>query len=163
MQPCTIEIRPLTDNGGQPLTFRPPGLVRRCVTEEVFNHPAVQRYIQRRMLIECDASSVVKKSAIKAAPAPAPEPVKTPKSIAPAPAPAVETPPAPVAVLADEPVAPAPEPSEVLVQAPEPVEEIGTFSDDGLDGEKTEEDSASTPEPNEDGTSAVTLRRRRRR
>ena len=132
MQPCTIEIRPLTDNVGQPLTFRPPGLTRRCVTEEVFNHPAVQRYIQRRMLIECDGSSVVKKPAIRAAPVPV------------------------VAVSA-------PAPEEMPVQASEPVADVGNIGDDGLDGEKPDEDSASTPEPNEDGTSSVTLRRRRRR
>jgi len=50
VQGAVLELTGLTDYAGQPLVFRGPGFLRRCVTRETYNHPYVQRYVAQRML-----------------------------------------------------------------------------------------------------------------
>jgi len=78
IQPCKLELRPLTDYAGQPLIFTTPGtsFSRRCVTEEVRNSETVQNYVKRQMI--ADESVVVTQPAtavvatVKVAPVPVP-------------------------------------------------------------------------------------------
>jgi len=99
IQPCKLELRPLTDYAGQPLIFTTPGtsFSRRCVTEEVRNSETVQLYIKRQMIADdsvidtqpARVAPVVSKAAPKPTPAPTPVPVPT------------APPPAPVAVVVE--------------------------------------------------------------
>jgi hypothetical protein len=90
IQPCKLELRPLTDYAGQPLIFTTPGtgFSRRCVTEEVRNSAAVQTYITRQMIAdESPVATPPVPVAVSAAPPARPIPVAIPVVLPPAPEP----------------------------------------------------------------------------
>ena len=189
-QPCTIELRPLKDYAGQPLIFRPPGLTRRCVTEEVYNQAAVQGYILRQMLADYIPANATQgqinaapaRAAVKAPVAPAPMAKKVMR-----PVPVVVAPPVPVEapaepeILVPEPTAELPPGSEVVAQVPEtfdppapeiladlaPTQDMPPQVPEASEAETEdeEEEGSSSPEPNDGAPadSSVTVRRRRRR
>jgi len=93
---CVLEVPQLKDYGGQPLIFK-GALQRRCVHDDVFNHPVIQTYLAQLLLIEVDAAGAV---TVSAAPTvEIAEPVKVVETIA-----VVETPIAPVVETPPDPV-----------------------------------------------------------
>jgi hypothetical protein len=129
-RPCILELKQLKDYGGQPLIFK-GGLQKRCVTEEVFQHPMVQGYLSQQLLVEVDqdgkpatGAAVVAPSIPAPMPAPAPAPAPAPVApeptpVAPPPTPAVEVE-IPAVPVSDVPVS---EPStETVTEVTAPVE-----------------------------------------
>ena len=124
-RPCTLEL-PLKDYAGQPLIFRSRGFLRRCVTQEVYDHDLVQRYLRQGYLTETTGKGATASkppaapSAAKATPAPAPpEPDPTPE-------PEPEPPP------------PTPEP-EAAPESSEAAMSESASDSDSDEGESTEE------------------------
>ena len=121
IQPCKLELRPLTDYAGQPLIFTTPGtgFSRRCVTEEVRNSETVQLYIKRQMIAEESVVNTqptlarVTASPVASKPVPPPAPPAAPPSMPP-PAP----PPAPVVIEVTDQV-------QVIETLEEPTAETG--------------------------------------
>lgn len=114
----TLVFPGMTDHVNQPLVFRSPSLLRRCVTKNTFEHASVQRYIAQGMLV-VDSDMSPKISAPAAAlPAVKPAPV-TPRVPEPPPVVAISELAPPVAEEPAETVSSAVE-SAPLVE-PEPV------------------------------------------
>jgi hypothetical protein len=132
LQPCKLELRPLTDYAGQPLVFTNPGTSygRRCVTEEVRMSTLVDRYLRQQVIADED-TKIELPPAAPVVVIPAPEPIK------------VAT---PVAVPEN---IPAPESAEI-VDAPVAIENV----------EKTE--AAETVEPSKNFSSRDSKRGRGR-
>lgn len=132
-KPCVLEIREVKDYAGQPLVFRPPGLSRRCVTDEGLQHALVQRYLTQRLIEEVDKAGKPLVGGLKAAPvvetvvevATEPPPPPPPPPIEPAPEPEPEPAPEPE---------PEPEPEPVLDEAEELEESDESVSDSSSDG-----------------------------
>ena len=143
---CILEIPQLKDYAGQALVFRPPGLLVRCVTTEVFEHPLVKAYKDQLLLVEVDGNGAV----IAAVPAPAPAPAPAKSTVA-----VPEKPPAP-AVVAPEPEKP---PAPAVV-APEPEKPTTpAVTDDATpDGSSSDE----SPAKEGDEGKGFELKRRRR-
>jgi hypothetical protein len=162
-----LELPGLTDCGRQPLVFRVPTLIKRCVTQDVFNHPFVQRYLAQGMLVVDQIASPTPaplKTAV-AAPVAAAAPAVTPATVA-----LVETP-LPLAIALTEP-APAPE-AIPTASAPLELEEAATVPEvmpsevsEGLSASLDTADPSPEPLPSMDvemsKPSTDTPRRRRR-
>lgn len=156
----TLVLPGLTDHGNQPLVFRSPVLIRRCVTKATFENPLVQRYVAQGMLV-VDADMSPK----AAAPAAEPTAVKLPP---PPPATSVISPvdvvikpgPEPVVVVESAPQPP-PEPEPVVVE--ETILAAATVSDDSapMAADQSPEPALSTMAEAPKSTTDTPRRRRR--
>lgn len=149
-RPCILEVPQLKDYAGQALIFRPPALLTRCVTSEVFNHPLVKAYRDQLLLVEVAGNGAV----LAPAAAPTVEVVKiAPEFIS---TPAVVEPEAPAAVVVPEPEAP---PAPAVVE-PEPVvvAEVPASEEPASDSVSADEGSSTS---NDDGKGFEVKRRRR--
>lgn len=104
----TLELPGLVDYAGQPLVFRMPALVKRCVSADLLEHAFVKRYVAQGMLA-IDQATVARAAAPAVVPA---APVVKPVEVAPV---AVQPPPPP-----PEPVVES-APQQVEVEASEEV------------------------------------------
>lgn len=108
-RPCILEIPQLKDFAGQPLVFRTPAFVMRCVTDDVFNNPLVQAYKDQLLLVEVDGNGAAFVPSAAPSVVVPEEPsvlvVKTPEAVTPTPEPEPEAPVAPEVeeVKVDEP------------------------------------------------------------
>jgi hypothetical protein len=112
-RPCILEVPQLKDYAGQALVFRPPGLVVRCVTSDVFEHPLVKAYRDQYLLVEVGengaafvpAAATVVEQAPETQNTPPEVPVPAPETVVPVETtptePVVETPPEEVAPAKD--------------------------------------------------------------
>ena len=143
-RPCILEVPQLKDYAGQALIFRPPALLTRCVTSEVFDHPLVKAYRDQLLLVEVAGNGAV----LTPAAAPTVEVVAIAPEFPPAPA-VME----PVAVVPEAPPAPVVVEPEPEVAAEEPASE-----ESSSDPVSTDE---ASPTGNDDGKGFEVKRRRR--
>jgi hypothetical protein len=130
-----LELPGLTDCGRQPLVFRVPTLIKRCVTQDVFNHPFVQRYLAQGMLVVDQIAS--------------PVPAATKPTVA-IPVVAAVAAPTPATVALVE----APLPLAVALTEPAPAPEAASAESAPLETEEAEATPEATPSEVSEGLSA---------
>lgn len=143
-RPCILEVPQLKDYAGQALIFRPPALLTRCVTTEVFNHPLVKAYRDQLLLVEVAGNGAI----LAPAAAPTVEVVKIAPEFVPTPE-VVE----PVAVVSEAPPAPV-----VVEPEPEVAAEVPASEEPASDSASADEGTSTS---NDDGKGFEVKRRRR--